>query len=54
MTLVLVPSQPFNAREIDPDFDLERSAARSTGFTSCAMARKYEPATDGRGYAIRA
>jgi hypothetical protein len=37
MSLVLFPSQPFSPREIDPDFELERAAARKAGFETALV-----------------
>jgi hypothetical protein len=37
MTLVLFPSQPFSPREIDLDFDEERSAARRAGLATALV-----------------
>jgi len=34
MVLVLFPSEPFTPREIDPDFEGERVAARAAGFAT--------------------
>ena len=37
MSLILFPSQPFNTREIDPDFELEERAARNTGLATALV-----------------
>jgi hypothetical protein len=37
MSLVLFPSQPFSPREIDPDFEPERVAAREAGFETALV-----------------
>lgn len=37
MTLVLFPSQPFSPRDIDLDFEYERSAARRVGLTTALV-----------------
>jgi len=37
MSLLLFPSQPFSAREIDPDFAVERQAARAAGFDTALV-----------------
>jgi hypothetical protein len=37
MTLILFPSQPFELREIDPDFAAERTAAREAGFDTALL-----------------
>ena len=29
--LILLPCEPFNRREVDPDFEPERQAAKATG-----------------------
>ena len=35
--VVLFPSLPFSPREIDPDFEIEASAARAAGFTTALV-----------------
>jgi hypothetical protein len=37
MSVVLFPSRPFSPREIDPDFQGERSAARATGLATALV-----------------
>src|SRR3954451_8657283 len=37
MSVVLFPSQPFSPREIDPDFETERSAAHAAGFSTALI-----------------
>ena len=37
MPVVLFPSQPFNLREIDPDFEAERLAAREEGLATALV-----------------
>ena len=37
MSLILFPSQPFSPRDIDPDFELEQSAARKAGLTTALV-----------------
>jgi hypothetical protein len=35
--LILLPCEPFNAREIDPDFEPERQAAKATGLETALI-----------------
>jgi hypothetical protein len=35
--LILLPCEPFNAREIDPDFEPERQAAKASGFATALI-----------------